>query len=658
MRFPAPAAPQQRSLRKALEAPNKDFHKRRSTCSRRGLWGSPRWLPDPRIPCQGTFDPKRIRPLSDLGAGTFGEVVKVECDGRAYAVKRMRRGNCPNSTAVCFAMFMTEAEVLVRMDGNEFFPKLYGAFYNETARYIVMDCGTRSFVDRIVTDRRSGLFYGRQLVAAVSSMHHRGIIHLDLKPDNLVLGPTNKLMVIDFGFSQVFRPTDAEDWPEWHAQLRSDDFTLWPERYNPDTLDYYAGTHYFMSPLVQSRRRYSYCADLWSVGMILHLWIVGLKPTLEFGYYVPPSDLSMAEFDFFHRIFSCEVGTRPPVICHFWTPTRYPLTYLRLISRPHTQPVCSSESRALLDACIRPTKMDRPTHDVPAPPRGRYEAALRARPRAADGGEQHSARIEPGDDLWGHTWAVLGSAGAAEARRDGARDELYLHGRLCGSRSLQPRNGIVAAGHESSVPRSCNPPPRQPRKPTNHPSLWLLADECQQKYGSATVWKACCNVFDFLNIAAIIDGETLCVHGGLSPDIRTLDQIRVLSRAQEIPHEGAFCDLMWSDPEEVDNWAVSPRGAGWLFGGSVTREFNHVNSLRLIARAHQLVNEGYKHMFDDQLVTVWSAPNYCYRCGNMAAILTITETGESQFTVYGAAEENERDKGMQTRRMNTVPYFV
>ncbi|KAF7357796.1 Serine/threonine-protein phosphatase [Mycena venus] len=170
-------------------------------------------------------------------------------------------------------------------------------------------------------------------------------------------------------------------------------------------------------------------------------------------------------------------------------------------------------------------------------------------------------------------------------------------------------------------------------------------DECQQKYGSATVWKACCNVFDFLNIAAIIDGTTLCVHGGLSPDIRTLDQIRVLSRAQEIPHEGAFCDLMWSDPDEVDNWAVSPRGAGWLFGGSVTREFNHVNDLNLIARAHQLVNEGYKHMFDGQLVTVWSAPNYCYRCGNQAAILTITEAGESEFTVYGAAEENERDKG-------------
>ena len=103
---------------------------------------------------------------------------------------------------------------------------------------------------------------------------------------------------------------------------------------------------------------------------------------------------------------------------------------------------------------------------------------------------------------------------------------------------------------------------------------------------------------------------------------------------------------MWSDPDDIENWAVSPRGAGWLFGGSVTSEFNHVNSLRLIARAHQLVQEGYKYMFDEELVTVWSAPNYCYRCGNLASILTVEEGGERRFTVFREAEENERDRGV------------
>ena len=87
-------------------------------------------------------------------------------------------------------------------------------------------------------------------------------------------------------------------------------------------------------------------------------------------------------------------------------------------------------------------------------------------------------------------------------------------------------------------------------------------EECFQKYGSASVWKACCQVFDFMTLGAIIDGKVLCVHGGLSPEIRTLDQVRVVARAQEIPHEGAFCDLVWSDPDDVETWAVSPRGAG------------------------------------------------------------------------------------------------
>lgn len=90
-------------------------------------------------------------------------------------------------------------------------------------------------------------------------------------------------------------------------------------------------------------------------------------------------------------------------------------------------------------------------------------------------------------------------------------------------------------------------------------------EECLQKYGSASVWKACCQVFDFMTLGAIIDGRVLCVHGGLSPEIRTLDQVRVVARAQEIPHEGAFCDLVWSDPEDVETWAVSPRGAGKFF---------------------------------------------------------------------------------------------
>ncbi|KAK4133092.1 putative cell shape control protein phosphatase ppe1, partial [Trichocladium antarcticum] len=168
-------------------------------------------------------------------------------------------------------------------------------------------------------------------------------------------------------------------------------------------------------------------------------------------------------------------------------------------------------------------------------------------------------------------------------------------------------------------------------------------EECQQKYGNASVWKACCQVFDFLVLAAIVDGTVLCVHGGLSPEIRTIDQIRVVARAQEIPHEGAFCDLVWSDPEDIDTWAVSPRGAGWLFGHKVATEFNHVNGLTTIARAHQLVNEGYKYHFAEKsVVTVWSAPNYCYRCGNVASIMTVDRALNTKFSIFSAVPDDQR----------------
>lgn len=180
-------------------------------------------------------------------------------------------------------------------------------------------------------------------------------------------------------------------------------------------------------------------------------------------------------------------------------------------------------------------------------------------------------------------------------------------------------------------------------------------DECQRKYGNGNVWKYSTEVFDYLTVAALIEGKVLCVHGGLSPDLRTIDQVRTIDRRQEIPHEGAFCDLMWSDPEDIETWSISPRGAGWLFGRKVTAEFNHLNGLELICRAHQLVQEGYKYMFPEQnLVTVWSAPNYCYRCGNVAAILSFDDKLNRDFKMF----KEDQAEHAQAPRMTNVPYFL
>ncbi|KAI9337465.1 putative serine/threonine protein phosphatase 4 catalytic subunit [Obelidium mucronatum] len=167
-------------------------------------------------------------------------------------------------------------------------------------------------------------------------------------------------------------------------------------------------------------------------------------------------------------------------------------------------------------------------------------------------------------------------------------------------------------------------------------------DECLRKYGSVNVWRYCCDVFDYLSLSAIIDDRIFCVHGGLSPSVNALDQIRVIDRKQEVPHDGAMCDLLWSDPEEIEGWGLSPRGAGYLFGGDIVSQFVHNNKLDLIARAHQLVMEGYKLMFKDTIVTVWSAPNYCYRCGNVAAILEFDESLKTNYKIFEAAPQDSR----------------
>ena len=148
-------------------------------------------------------------------------------------------------------------------------------------------------------------------------------------------------------------------------------------------------------------------------------------------------------------------------------------------------------------------------------------------------------------------------------------------------------------------------------------------DECLRKYGNAKVWNAFTDLFDFLPMTALVEGKIFCLHGGLSPSVVTLDQARALERMQEVPHEGPMCDLVWSDPDDRSGWGISPRGAGFTFGADITEQFNHTNGLDLVARAHQLVMEGYQWGHNKGVVTIFSAPNYCYRCGNQAAIMEV-----------------------------------
>jgi serine/threonine-protein phosphatase 6 catalytic subunit len=199
--------------------------------------------------------------------------------------------------------------------------------------------------------------------------------------------------------------------------------------------------------------------------------------------------------------------------------------------------------------------------------------------------------------------------------------------------------------------------------------VYGLYDEVMRKYGNPALWRDITDSFDYLPLAAVVGNEIFCVHGGLSPDISHIDQIRQIDRVTELPNEGHCADLMWSDPEDsIIDWAANPRGAGFVFGSGPVMQFLHLNGLSLIARAHQLVQEGFKYSFtepsdissvskasDGLLVTVWSAPNYCYRCGNVASVMKLDENMKREFSIF---KETELSTRLSVPIRQVVPYFV
>lgn len=185
-------------------------------------------------------------------------------------------------------------------------------------------------------------------------------------------------------------------------------------------------------------------------------------------------------------------------------------------------------------------------------------------------------------------------------------------------------------------------------------SIYGFYDETLVKFGHAGPWKMCNEIFDMLPLAALISDRVYCVHGGLSPLIKLADQVALIERRQEIPDDGPVADIVWSDPDDIPSWGINMRGAGQLYGKRPVEEFCRNNRIELIARAHQMETGGYGYRFDSKCVTVWSAPNYMYRSGNLASVMKIDEAGNRDFVVFGPEESWKR----KVPESHLLPYFL
>ncbi|XP_020553177.1 serine/threonine-protein phosphatase PP1 isoform X2 [Sesamum indicum] len=145
------------------------------------------------------------------------------------------------------------------------------------------------------------------------------------------------------------------------------------------------------------------------------------------------------------------------------------------------------------------------------------------------------------------------------------------------------------------------------------------------------------------DIHALIDDKLLCIHGGLSPDLVGLDQIRNLQRPTHVPDYGLLCDLLWSDPsKDVQGWGMNDRGISYIFGADKVSEFLLKHDLDLICRAHQVVEDGYEFFADRQMVTIFSAPNYCGEFENAGAIMSLDENLMCSFQILEPVREKPK----------------
>lgn len=201
--------------------------------------------------------------------------------------------------------------------------------------------------------------------------------------------------------------------------------------------------------------------------------------------------------------------------------------------------------------------------------------------------------------------------------------------------------------------------------------IYGFYDECKRRF-NVRIWKVFTDCFNCLPVAALIDEKILCMHGGLSPDLHNLDQIRQQARPTDVPDTGLLCDLLWSDPsKDVHGWGMNDRGVSYTFGADKVSEFLQKHDLDLICRAHQVgghlnpvvslvlvlidpyfsfqvVEDGYEFFADRQLVTIFSAPNYCGEFDNAGAMMSVDDTLMCSFQILKPAEKKQLIFGSTT----------
>ncbi|KAF8382150.1 hypothetical protein PRIPAC_71292 [Pristionchus pacificus] len=168
--------------------------------------------------------------------------------------------------------------------------------------------------------------------------------------------------------------------------------------------------------------------------------------------------------------------------------------------------------------------------------------------------------------------------------------------------------------------------------------VYGFLEECVRRYGTQRVYMDIQDVFTVMPLSAVVGEKILCMHGGLSPVLNRLDDLRNVHRPFDDPPPCSLeCDVMWADPMPgVMGFINSPRGTSHVFGEQALKEKCDQLKIDLVVRAHQVVQDGYEFFAGRKLVTIFSAPHYCAQFDNAAAVLCVDKQLKCSFEILKA----------------------
>lgn len=183
-------------------------------------------------------------------------------------------------------------------------------------------------------------------------------------------------------------------------------------------------------------------------------------------------------------------------------------------------------------------------------------------------------------------------------------------------------------------------------------------DECKRRTNIKT-WKIFIDTFNTLPVAAIIAQKIFCVHGGLSPSLTNMNQLRSIQRPTDVPDFGLLNDILWSDPADTENeWEDNERGVSFCFNKVAINKFLAKFGFDLVCRAHIVVEDGYEFFNERTLVTVFSAPNYCGEFDNWGAVMSVSDDLLCSFELLkpldSLALRQEMQKSRRERKHNAL----